>query len=399
LAAKLSIRGDLGLCPNWAVKSTTKDPVALPKLIKVCDYCKMSITPITQRSYEYLHDKVRNDLIDKVLPQVFPTFLEKLKAHDTYPVVLGGTLVQRCAKRSARAHWFVRDLLTEDVDIKMVITRETTGVETDAIYKKLDVIRQDVIKEVVRKLKPFLAKLENDGLSIETGINESLLKARNVLSLEISYIEANDVTARRVTLPLLDINFFSDTETTHYHKFRKLFPEIKLPIPYIKHKGVLYATCNYAYYDTVRMMVERLRYFQEKKTMFGLMKFSRYVLKFMCLHTLLKSTPDMKIEPKLKDIYSQVNDVLKTIDIAKLSFADAMKTQYNEQYITNIARLLTLVVHTTHIEELITFIDASVPTQSKIKIGGKTQKTKRDGLKSMYKRLDSIVQGTPPTRH
>lgn len=352
----------------------------------------MSITPITQRSYEYLHDKVRNDLIDKVLPKVFPAFVEKLRPLDTYPVVLGGTLVQRCAKRNASAHWFVRDLLTEDVDIKMVINRATTGADTDPIYKKLHAIRMDVINAVTTSLKPYLKKLENEGLTIETGINESLLKAKNVLSMEVSYVEISNVTARRVTLPLLDINFFSDTETTHFNKFRKLFPEVKLPIPYVKHRGVLYATCNYAYYDTVRMMVERLRYFQEKKTMFGLMKFSRYVLKFMCLHTLLKSTPDMKIEPKLKDIYIQVNEVLKTIDIAKLSFADAMKTQYNEQYITNIARILTLVVHTTHIEELITFIDASVPTQSKVKIGGKTDVAKkRDAMKAMYQKLRNII--------
>ena len=346
----------------------------------------MSITPITQRSYEYIHDVVRSHLIDKVLPKVFPEFIEKLAALKTYPVVLGGTLVQRCAKRSADAHWFIRDLLTEDVDIKMVINQPTTG-PTDSIYATLNTIRHKVLRDIITHMTPFTKKLESGALQIDMGINESLLTAKNVLSLEVSYVEINDMTTRRVTFPVLDINFFSDTETGHFTKFRKLFPAVKLPIPFVKHRGVLYATCNYSYFDTVRMMIERMRFFQEKKTMFGLMKFSRYVLKFMCLHTLLKSD-QVKVDPKLKEIYAEVNEVLKTIDVAKLSFADAMKTQYNEQYITNIARILTLVVHTTHIQELIQFMDSSVPTPEKIKIGGKnTLKTvdKQGGPKNALK--------------
>lgn len=337
----------------------------------------MSITPISQRSYEYIHDRLRSHLIQKVLPKVFPSFIKKLKNHNAYPVVLGGTLVQRCAKRSSQAHWFIKDLLTEDVDIKVVITQPTSG-PTDPIYNTINTIRHKVIRDVIAHMKLFTKTLENGILSIDIGINESLLTAKNVLSLDVSYIEINDMTTRRVTFPIFDINFFSDTETVHFEKFRKQFPAVKHPIPFVKHRGVLYATCNYAYFDTVRMMIDRMRYFQEKKTMFGLMKFSRYVLKFMCLHTLLNSPKldKVNLDPKLKAIYAEVNEVLKTIDIAKLSFADAMRTQYNEQYITGVARILTLVVHTTHIQELIQFMDASVPTSQKIKIGGSVEKKK-----------------------
>ena len=351
----------------------------------------MSVAPITQRSYEFIHDQVRQSLISRVLPKIFPVFATKLAAFDAYPVVLGGTLVQRCAERSARASWFIKDLLTEDVDIKMVVKKSIAS-KDDPTLAEVDAIRHDVIRQVMRLLTPITKKLENDILQIDLGINESLLTAKNVLSMEISYIEMNTTAARRVTLPILDINFFTDLDVPHYNKFRTMIPDVKLPIPFVKHQGVFYATCNYAYYDTVRMMVERLRFFQEKRTMFGLMKFARYVLKFMCLHTLLKTSPKMKIDPKLREIYAQVNEVLKTIDVAKLSFADAMRTQYNEQYITNIARILTLVVHTTHIEEIITFLDSSVPTPNKIKLGGATKHTKRnDVLKKMVKRLENIV--------
>ena len=353
---------------------------------------------ITRPSFAHIHDEMRTQLLNKVLPSLFPTFVNELKPLGAYPVILGGTLVQRCAKRSVDSYQFIRNLLTEDIDIKVVVTSEDVDSIEHPIIKTLHTLRRTFVDRVKEKLAPTIKKLKNTYLDIRLDLNQELLEKRNVFSVNVTYVEFEDTdTVRSTTLPLMDLGVFVKYSIPHYYKYRKLYPNVKLPIPYVKFRGVYYATCDFAYFDTVRMMIDRLKYFQSKRTMFGLMKFSRYVLKFMCLHVLLNEGK-IKVDGQIEQIYDRVRRILQTIDVAKMQMQDAMTLQYNEQYVTEIIRILSVVVHATHIEDLVAFMESSVPHSQKLQllaaVGG--GKAKRVELHKTILQLQRVLQ-TPKT--
>jgi len=143
-------------------------------------------------------------------------------------------------------------------------------------------------------------------------------------------------------------------------------------------------------------MIDRLKYFQKQKTMFGLMKFSRYVLKFMCLHVLLNEGK-VKVDEQIKRIYGKVHQILQTIDVAKIQMEDAMMLKYNEQYISEVIRVLSIVVHATQIEDLVAFMESSLSKSQQLKLDGGRLK-KRIELNIAMSKLQRVFQQKPATK-
>lgn len=354
-------------------------------------------TPIIKRGHEYVHDLLRTHLLDVVLPVTFKLLTTRLSPLECYPVLVGGALVQRCAKRSSDAYWFIRDVLSEDVDIKFVITRDIKSNE-DPIIPLIDSVRREFLYDVIHRLNDYVKNLQSNGLVITVQENQYLLnsqievvKRTRVFEVEVNYIEMNGPTSvRNTTMPMLDLGLYTSYSSPYYDKYRKLYPEVKLPIPTIKIKNVLYATCNYAYYDTVRMMVDRAKFFEEKRTMYALMKFSRYVLKFMCLYVMLHKKHIKNIDPKVIALYKKTHNILVSIDLAKLEDANKLRDRaYDTPYAVSIGKTLQQVVQVTQVSDLVSFIQQPVDTPPATSGGSKTPS--RSPLKTAIKRIESLL--------
>jgi hypothetical protein len=320
----------------------------------------------SKKGHEQLHDSIRNVLITKILPKEFPGLVRALKPLYCYPVIIGGALIQRCAKRSALASWFIRDILSEDVDIKFVVR---THVESNdnSLIKRIDAERVAFRARIKKALEAHIAKFHNGETVLITvqendammGISIEKVRRAMVRQLEITYVEAMS-GIRRAVLPIMDMNIFTEYSMDHYWSYsdwvnsRTTRTKLVHPVPKFNLKGVLYATCEYAYYDTLRMCIDRMAYFNEKRTMYALTKLTRYIIKLMCLWSLRK---EANVDKDIMELYRRAHRVLSHIDGKKLQegLLDPGATKnvkYGSPEVTWVSSLLERVVKVTNVEEL-----------------------------------------------
>lgn len=320
----------------------------------------------SKKGHEQLHDSIRNVLIGKILPKEFPGLVRALKPLSCYPVIIGGALIQRCAKRSAQASWFIRDILSEDVDIKFVVMAHVENNDMPLI-KRIDAERVAFRARIKKALEAHIKKAHNaETVYITVQENDAMLgisienvKRAMVRQLEITYVEALSGVSR-VVLPIMDMNLFTDYSIDHYRSYidwvnsKTARSKLVQPVPKFNLNGVLYATCEYAYYDTLRMCIDRMAYFNEKRTMYALTKLTRYIIKMMCLWSLRK---EAKVDAGIMELYKRAHRVLSHIDSKKLQegLLDPGATKnvkYGSPEVTWVSSLLERVVKVTNVEEL-----------------------------------------------
>lgn len=330
-------------------------------------------SPSSKRGYEHIHDVLRTVLIEKILPKEFPALVKACKPLSCYPVIIGGALVQRCARRRAMASWFIRDILSEDVDIKFVLTvpdpRATAGGNI-ALIEAIDAERINFRARIKRALENHIASIEKaDNVGITVRENDAMLdstleviKRAAVRQLEVTYIEA---TGGNATLPIMDMNLFTEWSVPHYKSYRdwvnsrpsslKGKKRLMLPVPTFNQRGVLFATCAYAYYDTLRMCVDRMTYFSEKRTMYALTKLVRYIIKMICLWSIRH---EAKLDKDILDMYKKAHRILASIDAKKIKVgitdpSGAKAVKYRTPQVVRVSSLLEKVVRVTNVDDLI----------------------------------------------
>jgi hypothetical protein len=304
-----------------------------------------------------VHTEIRKYLMNVILPQLFKKYAKLFSKNKFYMVVIGGMSVERCANLSRPSRRFLRDIFSEDIDIKCVFLRNVKSLD-DAYVLKVHKIRMDFIQDVIDSLKIQVAQIQFDeGVQVQAEIDDSLLastvdkvRLSQVVGININYTE----NQRRFDTPILDTSLYNSLSSPLYFDKYKHMTNSKTPIPYVIHDGVPYATCNYCYYETVRLFLDRIEYFAEKKSMYALMKFYRNVVKFMSLYVMRHKINSLP--PKLHKIYTEVHGVLKKIDLQRIQSGfrkELSGIKYEEEYVKKVVGILKEVIDAVKVEDII----------------------------------------------
>lgn len=307
-------------------------------------------------SRDIIHAQLRKFLLTNVLPRLFLKYKRAFSRHNFYMVVIGGMSVERCANLKRSSRRFIRDIFSEDIDIKCVFKKPVKNLEDDLV-ERVHKVRMDFLQDAIAEMKLRVARMKFDeGVMVQVELDDSLMastvekvRLAQVVGINIHYIE----NQRRVETPILDTTLYNSHSSGHYTNYKKI-AKTKLPIPYVVYKDVPFATCDYCYYDTVRMFLDRVEYFREKKSMYGLMKFYRNVVKFMSLYVLrhrIKNLP-----PKLNKIYQDVHAALMNVDLVRIQSGfrkELSGIKYDEEFVSKVVTILKDVIDAVVVEDII----------------------------------------------
>ena len=264
------------------------------------------------------HSKLINAFISSVLSKTMSKYIQP---DVMYPVVVGGITLARCAERTQPAKNLIKKLKLNDIDIKFVITKELKDVDDGGYVDYADKQRRKFIKE---SLKHESVQYVMDKILKETGLRVSFeLKTKyanapprseilpstvaklylmRVLSIEVRYIE--DATNTELEkLSFLDTAIFSNVTNAKYHYYPSVFAKgkytSKLVLPYVVKRGVPYATCGWAYIDTVEMLGTYAATVADKSAVakpsdykFRMKGFVKYLAKFIVMYIMINNTKD-----------------------------------------------------------------------------------------------------------
>lgn len=256
-------------------------------------------------NFHSINTLLKNHLLDTVFPTLFPKFNKMLSRYSAYMVVIGGVSVEMCAKLDNAASSFLHNVFSDDVDIKIVI--EDDNANNNDIHE----IRLSFISKVIAELQKFVSKHR---LGVDVFTDTSLLDHK-VEAVKNARVVSIAIANTEESASLVDTTFFSKQSTHHYHVYKSIMHS-KHHVPYYLANKVAYATCDYMMFDTCRMLVDRANYLKETRSLFALMKFTKYVVKFMSLYVLRKK---IKTLPSyLSVIYNEAYTTLRKINMIKL---------------------------------------------------------------------------------
>ena len=299
---------------------------------------------------QFINLLLKDQLLNTILPRLFHKYNNECQKHRAYMVVIGGISVEMCAKLDETSLKFLKNVFSEDVDIKLVVNQNGN-------IDKLHKVRMRFIKRVVRELNAFIDSHKYDwdaSISMKIQIDTSLLqhnidtvRASKIVGIVVDYTE----TRFRTSFSLLDTSLFTN-HVPHYSVYRDTM-KVKELVPYYTSKNVNYASCEYMMYDNCRMLIDRANYLKTKKTLFALMKFIKYVIKFMALYVLRKKIKSLP--PQLNKIYEDAYVILTNINTFKIKngFNKLHDVKYNQQYIDQVVSNLDVLLKASSLSKLI----------------------------------------------
>lgn len=292
---------------------------------------------------------IQQQLKSNILPALFPKYNEILKkCGGAYMVVVGGINVQHCANKNTVSKSMITKLMSEDIDIKFVVL-------DISFTAKVNKIRKAFTQEVMVELAmPF--KNKPDGITFD--IDSQWLTSQSqyehkieIISIFLSFDlfnKLNGTSLKRTAV--LDTSVFSRESSHLFYAFKKALNS-KVPIPFEVSNNVRYGTCDYAYLDTFRMLLEKLNMLVIDPSAFSLLKFYRYIIKFMCLF-LMRNTVK-SLSPKIKKMYIDAYSSLSKLDTLRLetSLTDMLKFKLPINY-GNLIGLFSKVLRCTKLNKL-----------------------------------------------
>ena len=247
-------------------------------------------------------------ILDFFLETVLGKYMQKYANTEYYPVVLGGADVNRCIESTFRIE-------TKDVDIQFVVP-------VDSSKQAAVLARDELIDKILSdaQMKEFKSRLEIDhGVEIHIGrfaewdpeVNAKQLKM-NLVVIMVEFKEKEHLIKRynMVDMNVVTQDVFSgigwepkDTNTSTSTS------KDHVPIPYIVTRGVLYATCDYTYQNTIDMLLFYKKASWLSSTSKDVAKYCRYVLKLVALTIARKNTQTHTKE--LKQLYREAYHIIK----------------------------------------------------------------------------------------
>lgn len=245
-------------------------------------------------SFEERYSRVRDYILHKVLGR----YMSKHKNRSYYPVVVGGTNINRCLRLSPHTRKLLDSLFSSDVDLDFVIVND--NVPIDVVHQKRMLFLYDVLNDV--GLNSYLKRLGNVRLRLDDKtIHMKHLRVSKMMLVTLKLESFNDFGHVLDSKTIMDCPLYHKGNVEDFRLYARFFPKLKLPIPYITHKGVFYATCGYIYYDTVRMMLYYSRELRIDNDEFNYKKLARYIIKFSALYLLMNKLDGDK-DPNYKNI-------------------------------------------------------------------------------------------------
>jgi hypothetical protein len=243
--------------------------------------------------------------------------------HEIYPVVIGGVNVLRCAKLNVRAIALLGRLYKNDIDIKFVVKGKVKDNDVH-VMKRAHLMRMRFIDglladgaverhiaNVARRVKGLEIKLIVED---KTGAPREAVRRSMVVSIRAEYRVAGTLRLKKVLMDTGMYTTFSQDYFDSYHAF--FMKELSLPIPYYVSRGVPFATCGWAYYDTVRMLVvcgdayrAALEIGDVGEQRYQFVKYTKYLGKFAVLYTQVNKLRGDDDYERIKTLYTSAQDI------------------------------------------------------------------------------------------
>lgn len=277
---------------------------------------------ITSLNLEHIHSRLLHMLVDGGL---LARHITKHPLKNVYPVVVGGINVMRCARLHTKATMLLGSIYKHDIDIKYVISKRILN-NDNATVRRTHNARMSFINGLLDD--PVLQSSIHDvakrvpGLDIKLVVEDKLdsphevVKRIMVVSVRVNYYVNGELALQKTLMDTGLYTTFSQKYFNSYHTF--FLKEMVQPIPYITKKGIPYATCGWAYYDTIRMLVVSGDAYrsaidnndtdEQRQQLF--MKYVKYLAKFVVLYTQMNQLKGGEHYKKLKELYDSAQGIL-----------------------------------------------------------------------------------------
>lgn len=299
---------------------------------------------------------------DHILRQTLRKYIWSYKTHEYYPVVVGGLNINRCLSIHPRSKDLVDAMFSSDIDLDFVVTSHIDANDHEpVIFKEIVKRRQEMFDKIVndQELKDYIKQVEGKTktqitLVIDNHAMEN--KSYRVYKMRLSQIK---ITISGFQTTLLDSPIYANNNTEDYKVYKRFFekPEdLKNPIPFVNIDGVPYATCNFIYYDNVRMLYYYNRVFieaQKKKDVkwmrFYFVKSLRYLVKFCALYVMMNAQISDRKAQELHTIYSQAKMILPDTSSAlgipkeNIKLYNTLLKKLTNRRLSNIAELQKVI--------------------------------------------------------
>ena len=309
------------------------------------------------------YDDIQRVLVDVIIQQTLPKYISKYKTRDYYPVIIGGQNVLRCTENNKIVASLISGVFSSDIDIDFVVLPAIKD-NTDPLIRSLHQHRMILLNEIIEDhdFKNALNKIMKDyshvDMHVTASIDKDMMHADPIVSrsmvirIRINYFLGYEPSN---SLTLLDTVIYSTySKSEHYDLYKEFtHAKVSLPIPFRTYKGLPFAYCEHAYYDTVRMLDtyanEISKTMNQKRFKFLLAKYGNLLLKFAALYCLLNRVNKEKYEV-LKKVYQNVRQVLLKVN----PFADIDSLSRNEK--NKLDEIYAIVRDVTDIDLLVKII-------------------------------------------
>ena len=297
---------------------------------------------------------LKQHLLENILPKLFVKYNNQVAKYNAYLVVIGGLSVEMCARLNKDAQIFLKNVFSEDIDIKAVCKKNSN-------ISRISSIRHKFLLDVIKELEKFINVNKSrwdKTIILNVELDTSLMthaaqavKDAQVMNITIDYTESS----YRTQFSILDTSLF--TPKVHHYNVYKSLVGGTLNVPYYTENNINFATCDYMMYDNCRMMIDRSRYLKEKRSMFAMLKFIKYVIKFMSLYILRNKIS--KLPSHLQEIYSKAYLVLKKLNTHRLKkgLKDLYKIKYDEEYVDHIISVLDTLIKASKMKHIMKAIE------------------------------------------
>lgn len=260
---------------------------------------------------------------------------------DVYPVIIGGINLMRCARLHPKAVKLLGKLYKNDIDIKYVVTKKIDD-NNDPIAKKAHEMRLNFINKImadpiVQHQISNLAKTMQ-GLEIKLTLKEysniprEAIKRSMLMSVKAEYILNGKPVLKK---GLIDTGLYTTYSQDYFDSYHVFFmKEIKYPIPFRIDRRIPFATCGWAYYDTIRMLVvcgdaykKAIEDNDIDEQKYQFLKYIKYLGKFAVLFTQVNRIKDEEDFDNISGLYKSAHKVfskygMRGYDVQLLEEAD-----------------------------------------------------------------------------
>lgn len=300
-----------------------------------------------KKTRDEINMDLKHALLEKVFPNICENFNKQFAKYGATLVVIGGVSVEMCANMDEHAKYFLHNVFSEDVDIKIVSTKDNYKEKVHKLRMKFLTLIKTSLEEIIKQYDERIQVRIDDNL-----MYHKIEKVRTAMVVSVA-IDYYDKSNQVVTYPLLDTSLFSKSSTSHYDVYKRIL-HTKANVPFYTKDNVNYASCEYMMFDTCRMLIDKANYLREKRSMFALMKFTKYVIKFMSLYILVGKR-NKQMPKELLNIYHRAYRVLQKINVFKIEhgFKEMHNIKYNEKYIKHTTRVLSIILKSKNINDLV----------------------------------------------